>query len=205
MSKISGFPGFSLTKTTLKPHRSWPTPVYGVIVVSKHDFFEVKNRGVKTEHFDEKAYLNPISFTEMSIFDVFASFDSFWDPLKHHFLDTVKTAKTVKNHLPNLMEKSKIVKTRNFMKNTENTTFLQNPSKCHRQTWHLEKSLFRLKSVFFVFFLSKTTLKSHRSWPLRDQSCPIDVENPTFRWFSVIFRDFRWFSGIFSVFRVSGL
>ena len=42
---------------------------------------------------------------------------------------------------------------------------------------------FREKHHFFMNFRTKTTLKRHRSWTLRNRSCPIESKNPKFSTF----------------------
>ena len=125
-------------------------PLFGQNQWSKPPLFEVKNRLLKTAHFVEKAYLNPITISKSAIFDVFADFGHFWHPLR----DTTGAPLVFwfswyKTPIQSSWKSAKWPKHVFFMKNHEKHQFSQFSSKCHRQTWYLENALFR---PFFVKF-----------------------------------------------------
>ena len=115
--------------------------------MSKWPLFDVKNGPLKTEHFGKKAYLNPIVISKKSIF---GHFDE-----KHRFWTTFRTPlKTTKIHCSGSVRFSlgllaKSVKTTDFH---EKRGFYQNPSKCHRQTWHFKTVNFSTFSWNFCQF-----------------------------------------------------
>ena len=107
---------------------------------------------VKTDIFYKKAYLIPIVFDEKPVFAVFGRFWPILDPFWTHFGHLVKTEKSVKNPLPNLMESVKIGKTRKTRKTLKNTKIRQNVTE-KPDTW--ESVNFDVFSWNFMIFCQK--------------------------------------------------
>ena len=82
---------------------------------------------------------------------------------------------SVQNPYPNPEAQSK---TWNSLFLVKITVFGQKVPKCHRQTWHSEKSRKSRNFMIFVYFLQKCVRKRLGLWHHWTGTPPIDTENP---------------------------